>query len=83
MSDCNFDCYALDCDPIRSVELARLHFQTLGDREDAISIAMATAASSGKLPTIPKNEGDHWTLTAYGLEYLAMKRPPIVFGGRF
>lgn len=80
-----YSCYALGCNPKLSMELAGKHFQTLQERESAVSIAMVTAASMGKSITMRSASENHWLDTAYGRQYWELKQAytSVAYGSRF
>jgi hypothetical protein len=79
MGACDIDygpwsCYALECNPHRSVELAYQHFAELKIRSQSNLQAIQTAAAMGKsVPVIRPMAGEHWDETYAGQEYKAMR----------
>ena len=81
-----YACYALACNPQLSIELAGKHFAALDERETFESIALATAASTGKIVIRgrPMQE-NHWLETAWGRQYWELKQTynSVAYGSRF
>ena len=80
-----YACYALDCNPQLSTELAGKHFVALNERETFESIALATAASSGKSIARRPMQENHWLETAWGRQYWELKQSysSVAYGSRF
>ena len=81
-----YDCYALECDPIRSRQLAVNHFRELEIRSEANKLAMMTAASQGKhiKADVPTSE-NHWLLTSWGVQWweISSRYRGAIYGGQF
>lgn len=80
-----YACYALACNPQLSAELAAKHFAALDERETFESIALATAASSGKTIARRPMSENHWLETAWGRQYWELKQTynSVAYGSRF
>ena len=81
-----YDCYALECDPVRSRMLAANHFRELELRSEANTLALMTAASQGKSikAEVPTSD-NHWLLTTWGVQWweLSSRYRGAMYGGRF
>lgn len=81
-----YGCYAIECNPDRSVWLAYKHLTTLEAREEAQTLAMITSSAMGKMvPIAQKPHENHWLETSWGREYWEMKtrNSGTLYGGRF
>ena len=81
-----YDCYALECAPVRSRQLAANHFRELEIRSEANKLAMVTAASQGKYikAEVPTSE-NHWLLTSWGVQWweISSRYRGAIYGGQF